>query len=314
MSHGHSHGGGAHHHLDPDAGDRKVALAIAVNVGLTVVQVVGGMASGSLALIADGIHNLSDAGTLGIAWAARRIARRPADADMTFGYSRIEPVAALVNYTTLALISVWLAVEGITRLFNPQPVDGWPVVAIAALALAVDLATAALTWRLAKDSMNIRAAFLHNLADAMGSVAVIVAGAAVLIWGWTIVDPLVTLGIAGYILWMSLAESRQVVRLLMLGSPPGRDVSALVTRLDGLPGVAGLHHVHLWRMSEHAAAFDAHLTIAEGDWHRADAVKAAVKATLADEFGISHSTLEMECARHGCADRTLIGSGPHPAA
>lgn len=307
----HDHGHGAHHHVDPDAGDRKVALAVGVNVALTVVQVVGGLLAGSLALIADGIHNLSDAGTLAIAWAARRIARRPADAAMTFGYSRIEPVAALVNYTTLIMISIWLGVEGVTRLFDPQPVDGWPVVLIAFVALAVDLATAALTWRLAKESMNIRAAFLHNLADALGSVAVIVAGAAVLIWGWNIVDPLVTLGISGYILWMSLRETAGVVRLLMLASPPDLDPAALAVRLGALPGVAGLHHLHLWQMTEHEAALDAHLVIAAGDWDRADAIKAAVKAALRTDFGISHSTLELECARHSCDDQSLIDTAAH---
>ena len=175
MPHG-DHHGHHHYHIDPDAGDTRLVWAVAVNVGLTVAQVIGGILSGSLALIADALHNFSDAISLIIAVLARRIARRPADAGMSFGYGRAEIVAALVNYTTLTVLALYLIYEGIMRALNPQPIDGWLVVWIAVAALVVDLATAALTLAMSRRSMNIRAAFLHNLADALGSVAVIVAG------------------------------------------------------------------------------------------------------------------------------------------
>jgi len=308
---------GHHHHHIKDAGDARVGWAIAVNLALTVAQVIGGLVSGSLALIADALHNFSDAMALVIAFAARRIARRPRDTAMTFGYGRAELVAALVNYTTLILIGLYLIYEAIQRFASPEPVAGWIIVAVAGLALVVDLATALLTYRLSKESMNIRAAFLHNLADAMGSVAVILAGSLVLLFGWHIVDPVATLLIAGYILWQSFAEIGPVIRILMLGSPPDIDTGAVLETVRGVDGVADIHHAHLWQMDEHRNALDAHIVVAEGRWGEADAIKADIKASLSDRFGIGHATLELECARHACPERSVIGgagdSGPERA-
>jgi len=156
-----------HPPLPDEGGDRRLWIATGANILLTVAQIVAGLFSGSLALIADAIHNLSDAISLVLALVARRIARRPADAAMTFGYGRAEVVAALINYTTLITLSIWLAFEGVMRLFDPQDVEGWTVVIVAGIALAVDTLTAFLTLKMAKHSMNIRAAFLHNLADAL---------------------------------------------------------------------------------------------------------------------------------------------------
>ena len=301
MGHGH------HHHVDPDAGDHRVALAVLVNLGLTVVQVIGGIFAGSLALIADALHNFSDAISLIIAFGARKIARRPADAQMTFGYGRAEVVAALINYTTLIVIGLYLLYEATMRLFDPQGVDGWLVVIVAGVALAVDLVTAGLTFTLSKSSVNIRAAFLHNVADALGSIAVIIAGTLILLYDWRLIDPLVTFMIAGYILWQSLVEIRGVIRILMLGSPPDMETAKVMDHVRQIDGVADVHHAHLWQMDEHMAALDTHLVIDKGDWHRADAIKAVVKAALQERFGIIHSTIEMECAAHACTDAAAIG-------
>ena len=164
---------------------------------------------------------------------------------MTFGYGRAEVVAALINYTTLIVIGLYLVYEAIMRFFDPQPVDGWLIVIIAGVALVVDAVTAALTYAMSKSSVNIRAAFLHNVADALGSIAVIVAGVAILLYDWRLIDPLVTLLIAGYILWQSFSEIGNVVRILMLGSPPDIDVNRVVDELNAIDGVASVHHVHL---------------------------------------------------------------------
>jgi cobalt-zinc-cadmium efflux system protein len=311
-SHGHTHGGigCSHHHIDPEAGDSKVARAITVNLLLTVAQVLGGIFSGSLALIADALHNFSDAIALIIAFAARKIARRPANAQMSFGYGRAEVVAALVNYTTLVVLGLYLIYEAVQRFLDPQPVEGWLIIVIAAVALVVDLITAALTYKLSKDSINIRAAFLHNVADAMGSVAVIVAGTLILLYDWTLIDPLVTLMIAVYILWHSYAEIGQVIRILMLATPDGIDPDALISDLTDVDGVADLHHSHVWAMEEKAAAFEAHVVLEPGRWQEADAIKTALKQRLSRRFGIRHSTLELECANHACQDPQLHGHAP----
>lgn len=296
-----------HHHVDPAAGDSRVALAVAVNIVLTLAQFIGGLFSGSLSLIADALHNLSDAISLIIAFAARKISRRPSDASMTFGYGRVEMVAALVNYTTLIITGVYLVYEAITRFYEPQPVNGWLVVIIAGIALLVDSITALLTYTLSKQSVNMRAAFLHNLADALGSVAVMIAGTIIILYDWWLIDPIVTLGIAAYILWMSFSEIGGVIRMLMLGSPPELDLTQLLLAIKAVDGVQDIHHTHLWQMNEHQNAMDAHLVIAEGNWHRADDIKQAVRNLLHDQFAVEHATLEIECNRHACVDAPVIG-------
>jgi cobalt-zinc-cadmium efflux system protein len=299
MSHGH------HHHVDPDSGDGKIALAVAINLGLTVAQVIGGIVAGSLSLIADALHNFSDAIALIIAFAARKIARRPANADMTFGYGRIEAVAALINYTTLIVIGLYLVYEAAMRFANPEPVAGWIVVIVAGIALLVDLGTAALTFRASKSSVNIRAAFLHNVADALGSVAVIVAGTLMILFGWAWVDPLATLLIAGYILWQSATELPQVARILMLASPDALRTEDVIAALRDQPGVADVHHVHLWLMEEHGAAFDAHIVAAQGT--DPSALRHALKSYLKSEFDLNHVTLELETQDARRHDAKVIG-------
>ena len=289
-----------HHHISADAGDRRVAWAVAVNLLLTLAQIVGGVISGSLALIADAIHNFSDAISLIIALIARRIARRPHDERMTFGYGRAEVVAALVNYTTLFVVAFYLIAEAITRLLDPPGVDGWIVVVIAAVALTIDAVTAALTYTMSKDSLNIRAAFLHNVADALGSVAVIFAGTLILLYDWRLIDPLVTLGIAFYILWHASREVLPVVRILMLGSPTSPALSAVHDLVCAEGDVEDIHHMHLWQIDEHRTAFEAHLVVSENA--NFAEVTERVKAMLAKRFSIFHATLELETASSGCAD------------
>ena len=298
-------GQGHHHHVDPASGDRRVLAAIGVDLALTVAQVVAGVVSGSLAMIADAIHNLSDALSLVIAFAARRIARRPSNEAMTFGCGRAEMAAALMNYTTRVVIALYLIWEGVARLIDPQPVEGWIVVVVAGVALVVDAATAALTYAMARGSANIRAAFLHNVVDALGSIGVIVAGTLILLHGWWIVDPLVTLAIAGYVLWQSVLGAGPVIRMLMLGSPEGLDTCEVLAGMSSVPGVASVHHLHLWEMQEGRAAVDAHVVVEDG--HALAELRDRVRRWLGEGVGVGHSTLEMETREGSCCDARAIG-------
>jgi cobalt-zinc-cadmium efflux system protein len=297
MGHGHHR-----HHGTADVGDRRLRWAVAVNLFLTLAQIVGGVLSGSLALIADAIHNLSDALSLVIALAARRIGRRPADATMTFGYGRAELVAALVNYTTLIVIALYLAAEGARRVFDPPEVEGWTVVALAGIAFVVDAVTVLLLMAQSRDSANLRAAFLHNLADAMGSVAVIVSGTLILLYDWRLADPAATLLIAGYILWHAGRGVGPVVRILMMGAEDGSETEAVLADLRAMPGVVDIHHLHLWQIDERERALEAHVVLVD----EADpaAVKRSLKARLAERHGIAHSVLEIERAAERCPDDT----------
>ncbi len=309
MPHDHHH---HHHHIDPDAGDARVAWAVAANVALTLAQIVGGILSGSVALIADAIHNLSDAASLGIAFFARKIARRPTDAGMTFGYKRAELVAALINLTTLIVIGFYLAYEGIMRFFDPPEVAGWLVIIVAGIALAVDSLTALLTWRMAKDSANIRAAFLHNLADALGSVAVIIVGILIVAFDWYLADPIATLGIAAYILWMGFSEIKGVIHILMLGAPTGIAAEQVLAVMEAVEGVDSVHHLHLWQISEAVVSLEAHVVVSADHWPDCHAPKAAVKAALGDQFHISHVTLDMEGPGERCDHPARIGGASAP--
>ncbi len=302
MAHEHHH----HHHHGGDIGETRLIWALLVNVLLTVVQIVGGIVSGSLALVADALHNLSDAGSLGVALIARRIAKRPADELRTFGYQRAELIGALINLTALILIGLYLIYEAIIRFFNPEPIEGWLVVYVGGFALVVDVVTAMLTYAMSKHSLNIRAAFLHNVADALGSVAVIVAGSLILLFGWTVADLICTLLIAAYVLWHGWSEIKHTIRILMQSTPLDIDLAELVHTLESEEGVKSLHHVHVWDIDEHRRSLEAHVVIDPDDSGKIEAIKQRIKTRLAERYKVHHSTLEFELEVPDSAQVCLI--------
>ncbi len=290
-----------HQHNVDSIGDRRLGWAIAINMLLTVAQVIGGIVSGSLSLIADALHNFSDAASLLIAWVARKIGRRPADHFRTFGYKRAEVIAALINLVTLVLIGLYLIYEAIWRFFEPQVIEGWTVVVVASIALVIDIATAVLTYTMSKHSMNIRAAFLHNVSDALASVGVVVAGALILLYGWYWSDTVLTLVIAGYVLYQAATLLPKTIHILMAGAPEGITISEVIGAMEHVTGVLNVHHVHLWQLDEHNNALEAHVVV--DDFGQTETVKAALKAELVQQFAITHSTLEFEvvaCGTESC--------------
>ncbi|REF72751.1 MULTISPECIES: cation diffusion facilitator family transporter [Paracoccus] len=310
MGHSHSHDGGhGHSHLPGGVGDGAILIAVVVNLALTGAQILGGYVADSTALIADGVHNLSDALALVLAFGARRLARRPASPEMSYGWGRAEIVAAFVNYIALIAISAWLGIEALGRLAHPPQVAGGLVMALAGFALVVDALTAALVWRASRESVNIRAAFLHNLADAAVSVAVLLGGALIWAFGWQIADPILTLLISAVILWHIGREIGPVMRMLMLAAPAGVDHAALARAMAAVEGVAGAHHLHLWQIDERRNALSAHLVLRAG----ADPAQAVrrVKALLQRDFGLGHATIETEREGEPCGDRD-DGHGHHP--
>lgn len=287
MGHGH------HHHGDPsEIGEKRLWWAVGANMLLTLAQIIGGIISGSLSLIADALHNFSDAASLFIALVAIRIGRKPPDQFKTFGYKRAETVAALINLTTLIIIGLYLCYEAIMRFFNPEPIAGWTIVIVAGIALIVDIFTAALTYSQSKHSMNIRAAFLHNLTDALASVGVIIAGTLILLYGWLWTDAAMTLLIAGYVLYHGFNEIPKVIHLLMEGTPEGVDIQSVVSEMEAHIGVENVHHVHIWQLDEHRNALEAHVVLSKNA--EMDDLKTRLKQMLHDKFEIEHSTLEFE--------------------
>lgn len=288
------HGHDAHHDDMSKLSDRRIIWSVVLNVGLTVAEVVGGVLSGSVALIADALHNFNDAMALVVTLVARRVSRRQADNQYTFGYKRAELIGATINLTALIVVGLFLIIEAIKRLIDPHPIDGWTVIIVAAIALAVDIGTAWLLWAMSKGSLNVRAAFIHNVSDALASVAVLVGGVCVVLWGVTVVDPLLTFLIAGYILYQGFKAMRGAVRILMQAAPVGMDIQEVIDTLNALDGVDHVHHAHVWQIDEHRRSLEAHVMVSETDAAQWSAIKGRIKACLAQRFDIDHSTLEFE--------------------
>ena len=290
------------HHHDVDAmGDRRLGWAIAINMVLTLAQVIGGIISGSLALIADALHNFSDAASLLIAWVARRIGRQPPDLFKTFGYKRAEVIAALINLVTLVIIGLYLIYEALWRIYEPSIIEGWIVVIVASIALVIDIATAILTHSMSKNSMNIRAAFLHNVSDALASLGVVIAGSLIILYDWYWTDTALTLLIAAYVLYQAATMLPETIHILMQGAPPNIAIDDVIKTMENIKGVTNAHHVHLWQLDEHNNALEAHIVIA--DFSETEQIKMALKAELEKHFEIVHSTLEFEispCNRACC--------------
>lgn len=285
-----------HHH------DHELSWALGINVLLSVVQVVGGLVSGSLALVADALHNLSDAASLLLALVAQKIARRAPDAKRTYGYKKVETLSAYTNYIVLIVISAWLAIEAVFRLIRPETVYGWTVIWISILAVAINLVTVFLTRHGAKDSHNIRAAYLHNLGDALSSIGVIVAGVLIVAFDWTWIDPLVTLGIAGFIVWHVVHEIPVVANILIDGNPDHENVDKIERAIAEMDGVQSVHHFHMRALDEHRNAVEAHIVMVEGNM--AETLRADVKKMLEDRFRIRHSFLEIETV--DCGERSCL--------
>ena len=292
---GHSHGAGNIHELQ-QVSDARLLWAVILNQLLTVGQLVAGILSGSVSLLSDAAHNFNDANALLIAFVARRISIREANRRYTFGYRRAEMIGALINLTLLAVIGLYLIYEGVARIVSPEEVIGWMMATAAVLALSVDVGTAFLLRSLRHGSMNVRAAFVHNIVDALGSVAVL-AGAAAIIWfDWHWVDPVITLIIASYVLWQVRKMFPQAVRVLMEGTPPDMDLDELVDGVRQIHGVEGLHHLHVWELDEHRRALEAHVVIARENAGDLEVTKQLIKQYLAEHHGVQHSTLEFEFA------------------
>ena len=304
-----------HHHAH--GGTRRLSLAVFVNLLLTVAQIVGGILSGSLSLVADALHNLSDAAALGIALVARRISSKPADSRRTFGYRRIEVIGALINLTTLILVGLYLIYEAGARFFSPQPIEGWIVVWVASIALLIDVITAALTYQLSKGSLNIRAAFVHNVSDALASIAVIVAGTLILLYQWYWADLVATALISAYVLYQGITMMRQTIRILLDSTPADIRLEEVAASLTEVPGVQSAHHLHVRQLDETHRALEVHVVVTEG-YASAEALKREIRQLVMDRFRIGHSTIELEgpaearsCGNHesvpGCYERPAEG-------
>ena len=283
---------------------RLLGIAFALTGAFMIVEFVGGMLSGSLALLADAGHMLTDTAALALAWAATRIAARRADKKRSFGYQRLRVLAAFVNGCALLFIVVWIAFEAVQRLANPVPVDATTMIWIGSVGLAVNLIVFALLTRGDSHDMNVAAATLHVLGDLLGSIAAIVAAIVILVFGWLPIDPLLSLVVGALIVRSAIALVRRSAHILMEGSPDWLDVSELRSTLeDNVPAIRDVHHVHAWLVGPQETHLTMHACVAIGTDH--SAVLRDAKGVLAARYGITHATIQIEVEE--CADGTGHG-------
>ncbi|MGQ7793481.1 cation diffusion facilitator family transporter [Faunimonas sp. B44] len=297
-AHGHDH---AHDHsVTAGASNKNRILAAALlTAGFMMAEVVGGLWTGSLALLADAGHMLTDSVALGLAYLAYRMSERPASERMTYGFDRLKILVAYTNGLTIFLIALWIVVEAVQRFSQPADVLAGPMLAIAATGLAVNVAAFAILHGGDRSSLNLRGALLHVMGDLLGSLAAIAAAGIILTTGWTPADPLLSLLVAALLLrsaWMLLRESGLI---LLEGAPAETDRNAVADDLlRSADGVCDIHHMHVWTLDGRQRLATLHARIVEGA--DADSVVSALKDRLDRRHGIRHATIEIE---HGaCAD------------
>jgi len=284
--------GHGHHH----AADRwRLAGALALIAGLLVAEVAVGIVAGSLALLADAGHMLTDAAALALALVAAGVAARPPGGRWTFGFRRVEILAALANGTTLALVGIWIVYAAVRRLVSPADVHGGLVLVLAGAGIAVNLAAAALLLRPSRESLNVRGAFLHVATDVAAFAGTAVAGALILLTGWDRFDPLASLAVAALIFWSSANLLRESSRILLDISPGEMPPEKVADAMLAVPDVVEVHDLHVWTVGSGFPSLSAHVLVRpEGDCHDA---RRALAEMLSQRFGLEHTTLQVEHAR-----------------
>ncbi|WP_232522636.1 cation diffusion facilitator family transporter [Chitinibacter sp. FCG-7] len=281
----------SHHHHDHGApsSQKRLVIALIVTFGFAFVELAGGLWAGSLALISDAGHMMTDSAALLLALIANLIGQRPANAAKSYGYARAELIGALVNSLTMIALVVWIVVEAVQRLLNPEPVNGLGVMVIAVIGLLVNVISA---WQLSHDhdNLNSRAALIHVLGDLLGSVAAIAAGAVIYYTGWQPIDPILSIAVSLLILRSTWALLKKSTHLLMDGVPDGLDLSAVADAITATPGVSELHDLHVWNIGGKRNALSAHLIIEDpAAWPR---LILQLNEMLEQQYHIDHVTLQ----------------------
>jgi len=296
--HHHMHDVSCHHCEVSEKSVKLLIISFAINMLLSLLEIVGGIIAGSVALIGDALHNTSDALSILIAVIAFKIGRRKASPKYTYGFKRAEIIGGFVNLILLFVSGAYLLVEGICRLLKPQAIDGMMIVVISILALIIDTATAKISHRDAHHNTNMRMVFVHNLADALGSVGVIVSGVCVMWFDIYRVDGIIALMIAAYMIIQALLSFPKIVNILMNAAPDNIVPADIEREICAVKGVRGVHHIHIWSINEHDTSLECHI-----ETDNPNTIK-TISSVLAQKFGIRHSTIQVETHRN-CRDCEL---------
>ena len=305
-SHGHEHGGHSHAGHAHGSNETRIFWALLLTAGFMFAEVAGGVISGSLALLADAAHMLIDSVSLFFAWIAFRLSHRPADKARTYGYHRFPVLAAFANGIGLVFICIWIFSEAVDRLLNPTEVLASPMLAVAGLGLAINIAAFAVLHGADRNNLNVRGALLHVWSDMLGSVAAIGAALVIMTTGWMPIDPILSVLVGLLVLRSAWFLMRDAAHVLLEGVPQQLDVHDIGRDLvSHVAVVEDVHHVHAWSLSQERSLLTLHARVTEGT--NPDSAVAAIQERLADRFDIRHVTVQIEL--EGCSDEAVTASG-----
>ncbi len=280
-----------HHH---ETSGRNLAFTILLNVGITVAQVVGGIISGSMSLLSDAAHNFSDVLALIISWVAKRLSKKEQTVNHTFGYKRAEIFAAFINSSALIIIAVILATEAVERLISPQPVIANIVIWLAGLSILLNGLSVLLIKKGAKESINIKSAYLHLFTDMLTSIAVLAGGFAMKYLDWYWVDGVLSIAIAVYLIYSSWEIFSGTLKIMMQFTPKSVDINKIASEAKNIEGIKNIHHIHVWQLDEHEIIFEAHVDL-EKDVKISDFETVLKKLEkLLNKYKIGHFNIQPE--------------------
>lgn len=299
MGHSHSH---SHSHGD-DLKGRNLLISIVLNIIITTAQVIGGFISGSLSLLSDALHNLSDVISLVISFIAAKLSRKSASLQKTFGYKRAEILAAFVNAATLVVIAIFLIKEAIERFQNPQEIESTLVIWLSLIAILGNGFSVLLLRKDSKKNMNMKSAYLHLFSDMMASVAVLIGGLLMKFYEFYWVDSALTLAIALYLIFMGYDLLKESYKVLMLFTPEEIQIKAIVEEIQSIPIIKNVHHVHVWQLNEQETHLEAHIDFEKDiTLSEFDTILQKVEKLLFDKFQINHINIQPEYGKCGAKD------------
>lgn len=291
MEYHHNHNHSHHHHVE----GKNLLFSIVLNIVITVAQVIGGIFSGSLALLSDALHNFSDVLSLVFSYVAHKLSRKKASNDQTFGYKRAELIAAFINAMTLIIVAFFLVYEGIERIFNPEPIKFGLVIWLSILGIVMNGLSALMLKNDADKNLNMKSAYLHLFTDMLASVAVLIGGLLMKYFQWFWVDSLLTLVIAIYLIIVGYDLLKKSTQMLMLFTPNHLDINDIISEVHKIPGVRKLHHIHLWYLNEEELHLEAHLDCSEDiKMSEFNLLLDKVEHVLLEKFDINHINIQPE--------------------
>ena len=296
MSHQHDHTEGT--------SEKNLFITMLLNFLITVVEIVGGIVSGSLSLLSDAFHNFSDGIAIIVSYIAIRLSKKPRTLKYTFGLKRAELLAAIINASTLIIISFFLIKEAIERFSNPTPITGNLMLIVAVVGLIANIVGTLLLKKGSQENINIRAAYFHLLSDAVSSLAVIIGAVFIMMFNITWIDPALTIMISLWILKETYEIVKESVEVLMMSTRPDIDINEVQRAIEAVPGVKNIHHVHLWKMNDSDIHFEAHIDVDDVPVSRTAAIRGAIEQCLHDTYDVNHTTLQFEC--DSCSQKGLV--------